>query len=164
MRVLRLAHITAGEISAWENVFVVTVQSYTEMGNLTLGNEHELCLPHLHGHTVRLFLNQLIVLICNLLTSGYGNKIHSKNSTLFVEDCRTLQLPDACTQMCVCASVCVMRMWRTTCVCVCVWASAGVRAALVWGRGCGCWTGGRVFLMAPEPSLDLVLVLWLVNS
>lgn len=52
-------------------MFVVTIQSYTEMGNLTLGNERELlCLLHLHGHTIRLFLNQPMVLICNLVTSG----------------------------------------------------------------------------------------------
>ena len=72
-----------------------------------------------------------------------------------------------CVCVCFCVSVCVQSMWQTwcvcVCVCVCVRASAGVRAALVGGVR-GCWRGRRVFLMAPEPSLDPVLVLWLVNS
>ncbi len=131
------------------------------MGNLTLGNAHELHLPHLHGHTVRLFLNQLIALICNLLTSGCGNKITQKIAAF---SCRLQDFTPVrfmciyeCVRFCLCCA-------HVTAKCLCAGTSAGVRAALVWGRGCGCWRAGRVFLMAPEPSLDPVLVLWLVNS
>ena len=68
--------------------------------------------------------------------------------------------------MCVCVCVSVFlfvfracdKLGVCVCVCVCVRASAGVRAALVGGVR-GCWRGRRVFLMAPEPSLDPVLVL-----
>lgn len=72
---------------------------------------------------------------CDLLTLGYGEDI--KTSFCF-------------------------RQTNFKCVCVCVFgtcdklrvgASAGVRAALAQQRG------GRVFLMAPEPSLDSALVL-----
>lgn len=64
---------------------VVMIQSYTEMGNLTLGKEQELCaVPHLHVDTIRLFLNQPTMLICNLMTYGYGNK--------FIQNCHSVPI------------------------------------------------------------------------
>lgn len=78
---------------------------------------------------------------------------------------KSLMHVSVCVHVCVCVSVCVQSMWQTRCVCVCVSGRRqGWEQRWLGGGGRGCWRGRRVFLMAPEPSLDPVLVLWLVNS
>lgn len=94
-------------------MFAVTIQSYTEMRNLTLGNYREpRVAPHLHGHTIRQFLNQPGALECNFVTPGCGNKSTQKEIDAVLHE------SDGC--VCVCVLLFVFSTCDRLSVCVCV--------------------------------------------
>lgn len=87
-------------------------------GELDPGKLSRSCVaPHLHGHTIRLFPNQLMVLICNFVTSGYGHTFTQKCSRLSPFCCRLDGfIPVWCMWVCLCFCWC-QHMWQAKCVC-----------------------------------------------
>lgn len=95
-------------------------------------------MPHLHSHTIsRRFLHQTMLLICDLVTSGYKILIFQTHTLAYLQMCNK----ELCTRFEACAVstrvlyVCALLFVRSTCDSVRVRASAGVRAALVEGKG-----------------------------
>lgn len=109
---------------------MVTIHSYTEKGNSTLGIDVFFFLPHLHCHTNQNhFLIDSAALLCDCLTSGGCGRGAQPRLPRISRRCHAIYFfRRACVRFCLCSST---------------WDSLNVRVGACVGGGVGGFEEGR---------------------